>query len=309
MMRSVGVLALLAPALLVTTPPAHAAAPLMCGAWRVTIDLNDHDAPDPDRARSDVVLGTPRGDVIRTGGGDDVVCAGRGADRVFLGDGKDTGYGGRGDDLLDGGGRVDHLSGGAGDDLLRGREGWDQLEDSLLTPGNDRVYGGVGRDTFRHANPGDVYFGGDDRDFFAVPAECDACDGVITYLGGPGNDLASTGTGAEAFDGEDGVDTVSYVNLAGLGDPGVTVDLAIAGPQDTGPGGADTLGSVEDLVGSYSGADLLYGDDGPNRIAGLGGADQLYGRGGDDDLEGGEQADLCDGGEGTNAYQDCEEIL
>ncbi|MEZ0578118.1 calcium-binding protein [Nocardioides sp. MH1] len=307
-------LALVAPALLVPTvasssAPAGAVQRPTCAGRPVTIDLNRAGAPDPDRRRSDVILGTPHRDRFRTGGGDDVVCAGRGADRVLLGKGEDTAYGGPGDDFLDGGDRSDHLNGGAGGDSIWGRGGWDQLEQSGLSRGADAVYGGAGNDTMRNATAGDLYYGGADRDFFTDAADCGSCDPAVAifYLGGGGNDLLVSGGGKELLNGGDGSDTVSYVGLVEEPGPGVTVDLEVAAPQATGPGGTDILQSIENLVGSSEGDDVLSGDDGPNRLAGGNGADQLFGRGGDDDLEGGDGADLCDGGAGTNQYDGCEE--
>jgi hypothetical protein len=56
-------------------------------------------------------------------------------------------------------------------------------------------------------------------------------------------------------------DTASYATAGS----GVTVSLAIAGPQDTMGAGVDTLIGIERLIGS-SGNDTLTGDGLANRI-------------------------------------------
>ena len=60
---------------------------------------------------------------------------------------------------------------------------------------------------------------------------------------------------------------------------GVTINLA-TGTANDGTS-TDTLISIENANGSAF-ADIIIGDDGPNRLNGLGGADQLTGAGGDD---------------------------
>lgn len=95
----------------------------MCGGQVVTIDLNEPDAPNPNRDADDVVLGTPAGELIRTGNGVDVVCGGPGEDAISLhGDvptvAREAAYGGAGND---------HLIGSPGNDLLVGGRGSDEV--------------------------------------------------------------------------------------------------------------------------------------------------------------------------------------
>ncbi|MDZ5619534.1 calcium-binding protein [Nocardioides bizhenqiangii] len=97
--------------------------PAMCAGQVVTIDLNDPDAPDPNRDDSDVVLGTPIGELIRTGNGVDIVCGGPGEDVISLhGDApagaREAAYGGAGND---------HLVSSPGDELLVGGPGPDEV--------------------------------------------------------------------------------------------------------------------------------------------------------------------------------------
>jgi serralysin len=82
----------------------------------------------------------------------------------------------------------------------------------------------------------------------------------------------------------------------------VTVDLALAGQQNTGGGGIDTLSSIEDLTGANFN-DVLKGNDFANTLRGLAGNDDLDGRGGNDNLVGQDGADTLSGGEGRDVLQ------
>jgi hypothetical protein len=135
-------------------------------------------------------------------------------------------------------------------------------------------------------------------------------------IGGPGDDLLSGGEGPDLLGGEGGADTVR--GFGGddllLGDRGesedpdlieggdgvdtiafdslrnpIHVDLAVAGPQDTGEG-IDTIEGVENVLGSEN-DDVILGDGGPNRLDGGEGDDTIEGRGGDDTLLGGNGVD------------------
>src|SRR5947209_3367758 len=82
---------------------------------------------------------------------------------------------------------------------------------------------------------------------------------------------------------------------------GVTVNLGIAGPQQTGGAGADTLSGIDNLEGSPF-ADALTGDSHANTIVGGKGEDALDGAGGDDHLaarDGAHDVVLC--GPGTDS--------
>jgi Ca2+-binding RTX toxin-like protein len=107
--------------------------------------------------------------------------------------------------------------------------------------------------------------------------------GDDTLRGFAGNDSISGFSGVNLVDGGPGVDAVSY-DHDDPSQPGVTVDLGQAGPQDTGIGN-DTLVALESITGSPN-ADSLIGDGGANRIVGLLGNDTLDGRGGNDELAG-----------------------
>jgi Ca2+-binding RTX toxin-like protein len=85
----------------------------------------------------------------------------------------------------------------------------------------------------------------------------------------PGNDLLhSTNQLTDTINGLGGIDTVSYV----LATSGVNVSLCIAGPQNTGGSGIDTLIAIENITGSNF-ADTLQGDSGNNALDGGQGSD------------------------------------
>ena len=111
----------------------------------------------------------------------------------------------------------------------------------------------------------------------------DAGNNVLT--GGAGNDMLLGGAGDDTLDGGAGTaDTASYATAGS----GVTVSLAIAGPQDTVGAGVDTLIGIERLIGSSSN-DTLTGDGLANRIDGGAGDDTIDGGAGNDILIGGAQ--------------------
>jgi Ca2+-binding RTX toxin-like protein len=102
-------------------------------------------------------------------------------------------------------------------------------------------------------------------------------DGADTLMGRGGDDILDGG-GSPA-------DTASYAEAHS----GVTVDLGIAGPQNTGEG-FDTLIGIENLTGSAF-ADTLKGDAGGNNLTGGAGDDTLIGMGGQDQFHGGDGID------------------
>ena len=110
--------------------------------------------------------------------------------------------------------------------------------------------------------------------------------------GGAGNDLLVGGAGADTLKGGEGnLDTISYRNSKG----GVTINLD-AGTARGGDADGDTLGGIENVIGSMH-DDMLTGTDDTNSLWGRAGADRLYGKDGDDYLYGGEGDDTLDGGD------------
>jgi hemolysin type calcium-binding protein len=138
--------------------------------------------------------------------------------------------------------------------------------------------------------------------------------GPEELVGGPGRDelygregedkLAGDGPGAkpakDAIDGGAGVDTVSYAERSAS----VGVDLRRRGGHGA-RGEGDTIAHVEGVQGGL-GADILTGDDGPNRLFGTppgvyrARGDRIRGLGGDDLLTGGPGDDLVEGGPGAD---------
>ncbi|NQE60549.1 hypothetical protein E1H18_237 [Caulobacter sp. RHG1] len=216
--------------------------------------------------------------------------------------GADTLIGQKGDDVLNGGGGDDTLDGGDGDDRLDGGEGSDTADYSFATAGvavdltlsGLQATGGAGSDTLisienLRGSAFDDKLTGDGNANVLIGAA-----GNDILLGGAGDDVLRGGAGDDLIDGGAGYDTVSYGDLW---TSGVTVSLALAGPQSTGGAGVDTLVSIEALVGSRY-ADKLTGDAGANKIDGGDGDDIIDGGAGDDILDGGSGSNTIDGGDG-----------
>jgi Ca2+-binding RTX toxin-like protein len=219
--------------------------------------------------------------------------------------------GGDGNDTLDasGGAGFDEgllepvtLIGGNGDDHLTGGGGSDTL---YADPGNDVIDGGeAGPDTLTYqTSPGPVTvdlsksgpqntgaFGTDQitniDTLIGSPYDdtLTGSDHGEVIQGGDGNDVLTGRGGNDTLDGGPGIDTASYSTPPAGVTQGVMVDLGIAGPQQTGGAGADTLTGIENLVGSPF-ADELTGDSQANTIVGGAGEDSLNGAGGDDHLD------------------------
>jgi len=232
--------------------------------------------------------------------------------------------GGEGHDVFDasGGAGFDgtssqpvNLVGSNGNDHLVGGSGNDKL---YADPGNDVIDGGQGLDSVTYqtspgparvdlskAGPQDTgAFGADElaRVELLIGSQYNdaltGSDGANLIKGGNGDDVLTGRGGDDALDGGPGSDTASYRELPAAATQGVTVHLGIAGPQNTGGAGSDTLTAVENLAGSPF-ADDLTGDAQPNTLTGWEGEDSLRGEGGDDHLaarDGGRDLVTCGAG-------------
>jgi VCBS repeat-containing protein len=151
------------------------------------------------------------------------------------------------------------------------------------TAGDDTLIAGTGNNIINAGDGNDVLTAG---------------TGNNELHGGAGNDLLFSGTGNDLLDGGTGIDTVSYAHATA----GVTVDLSLLTPQNTGGAGTDTLTGIENLVGSNFN-DSLTGDNNSNVINGGLGDDTLNGGGGDDFLIGGLGNNTLTGGAGADTFQ------
>ena len=152
--------------------------------------------------------------------------------------------------------------------------------------------GTAGDDTLVAGNGDNILNAGDGNDILT------AGTGNNELHGGAGNDLLYSGIGNDLLDGGIGNDTASYAHATA----GVTVNLSVSGPQNTGGAGTDTLTGIENLVGSNFN-DNLTGDNNSNIITGGLGNDVLNGGGGDDFLIGGLGNNTLTGGSGADTFQ------
>jgi len=235
--------------------------------------------------------GTSAGETLTGTAGMDLIEGLGGAD-VLEGLGND-------DELL-GGDDDDLLRGGTGDDVLDGGAGVDTADFSTALAGvvaslADGSASGDGNDTLEGVEnlTGSAF--GDSLTGDGGANRLVGLAGDDNLSGGEGDDTLSGGEGADTLAGGGGTDTVDYAD-AGLG---VSVNLGVATPQNTGGAGADTLSSIENAVGSAFG-DTLRGSSAANVLSGGGGADTLLGEGADDTLNGGSGNDSLNGGSGAD---------
>ncbi len=224
-------------------------------------------------------------------------------------------FGGLGADTLIGDSQANTLSGAAGDDVLAGRGGADLIngEEGVDTAVYDEktsavsvtlngatnvtVYvGGAAEDTLRNVE--NVVGGsvGDSLTGDGLANVLDGRGGANDLHGAGGNDTLIGGASDDLLDGGEGIDIASYAAAAS----GVNVTLGVAGAQDTGGAGHDTLVSIEVLQGS-GWDDVLTGDGTENGLIGGAGQDWQQGLGGADVLSGGDGHDSVWGGDGDDA--------
>jgi Ca2+-binding RTX toxin-like protein len=266
------------------------------------------------RGGDDRVDGGAGDDVLHGGDGNDDLRGGTGRDtasyaqaaaavRVDLGIGGAQATGGGGTDTLT---DIEDLTGSAFDDTLIGSSAANRLSggagnDVLVGSTGDILDGAAGSDTVSYANAAlwdltvdlaisGVQTGGTLLNIENIigSAGFDTLKGDVganQLSGGAANDMLMGRGGDDVLDGGDGADTGSFAEASA----GVTVDLALAGPQNTGEG-VDTLISIENLTGSAF-ADTLKGTSGDNALRGGAGDDALVSLGGNDILDGGDGLD------------------
>jgi len=153
----------------------------------------------------------------------------------------------------------------------------------------------------RGTTSNDYLFGTDLNDFIYGGAGDDTIDGGAgndKLAGEDGNDTFLGGAGADAMSGGAGVDTVDYSSSRDA----VNVSLR-AGTGSGGDAQGDTLGGIENLIGSNNPlGDTLTGDSGNNVIDGRYGNDFLFGSDGNDTLIGGLGNDTMSGGADADTF-------
>ena len=214
------------------------------------------------------------------------------------------------DDRLAGDASVNAVRGGAGDDVVSGNA----LGEAQVGEGLDLLDGGAGSDIASFAgysgNVVAVLNGAFDVTGNVAGVNVATLRGIEGLEGGSGNDRLVGDDRANVLLGRGGNDDLSGGNgmdmlEGGLGDDilvggegtdtarfagttGVTVDLRMAGIQNTGLG-SDILVGIENLIGG-SGDDVLIGDDAANVFTDTGGSDTYVGNGGTDTVDYGSAA-------------------
>lgn len=265
------------------------------------------------RGGNDILFGGAGHDVLTGGGGDDRLVGGIGRDTAIyagaaigvtvnlgLSESQDT-VGSGTDRLIE----VENIVGSAFDDALTGTDGDNAIEGGA---GNDVLIGLLGIDTVSYASAE----GGVTVRLALAGAQntraggSDTLSGFENVLGSAFDDflwgdnaanVLEGGTGDDSLDGNGGIDTASYASATGR----ITVDLSLAGAQDTSGAGSDSLSSIENLIGTAFG-DLLRGSAGANHLFGGAGIDFLEGGAGADRLIGGDGRDTLTGGAGADRF-------
>ncbi|MEL7462998.1 MAG: calcium-binding protein [Pseudomonadota bacterium] len=209
--------------------------------------------------------------------------------------GDDTLSGGLGDDVLDGGADNDTAdfsgAGSATQAILLNRDG---IAQSTLSSGRDVL---IGIENLIGSDFDDRLFGDAAANRIEGGDGGDTIDGVAggdSLFGGAGNDGFRARGGPDLFHGGYGVDFVNFTDSTG-------VNAFLDGSGTNGRAAVgDTFTDIENLIGSATGGDLLFGDEGANRLTGLGGNDLIRGRAGVDQLEGGAGDDTLIGDEGAD---------
>jgi Ca2+-binding RTX toxin-like protein len=293
--------------------PTASAAPPRCFGADATIVGTDG---------ADLLVGTPRRDVIVGRGGSDtirgkdradLICAGRGDDVVKGGDGIDLIFGNGGDDRLIGGpGAFNQIVPGPGDDFVNGGPAFERGGDEVIyLRAKNGVVADLGAGTVEGEGTDEVvnveWLIGSQHDdvLTGTDLEYDVIfgaggDDVINAL--EGDDGLGGGAGDDEIDGGPGFDMLADWVLADIyGLAPVTGPLTVDLMAGTLAGnGSDTFVDIEGSQGSPS-DDVMVGNDEGNDFVVLGpGRDDVSGGTGDDLIDGGPGTDDLDGGAGTD---------
>lgn len=295
---------------------------------------------------NNVLLGGAGNDTLSGGDNGDQLEGGAGDDLLFGDASKDVLSGGDGNDQLFGGASLDGLRGGLGNDLLNGGLERDvaYYNNSIinglgsigatagvtvnlgLTGPQNTVGAGIdtllGIESLVGSKFNDTFTGNSGGNFLSGDAGNDSLFGLAgddslfgdtgddQLNGGAGDDQLTGGSGNDTLDGGIGIDTVVYSEFDSSNGTtaGVTVNLNLAGAQNTVGTGLDTFVSIENLLGSKfndtvtgnGGNNFLTGEAGNDSLFGLAGDDRIFGGIGDDQLNGGSGNDTLNGGYGTD---------
>lgn len=214
------------------------------------------------------------------GNGVNNVLSGLGGTDCLLGNaGNDTLLGGNGNDTLNGGIGSDVLNGGLGTDTAAYNDGPGYLgalggvNVNLSLAGFQNTGGGgvdqlVGIENLVGTNFNDTLTGNGANNVLSGLA------GNDFLFGGAGNDTLNGGLGNDLLNGGLGIDTVDYSHTPVCGTTflgasvGVKVNLNLQGvAQNTVGAGVDTLGGIENVIGS-SFNDILTGNVSKNVLTG-----------------------------------------
>ncbi|MBC7281877.1 calcium-binding protein [Hoeflea sp.] len=217
------------------------------------------------------VIGTEKGDSLKTDVGDDIL------------DGR------AGDDILDGGVGADEMSGGKGDDTYHvdnsadvvvelADEGTDTVISSITRTLSDNVENLTLTGTLNIIGTGnslDNVITGNDGD-----NQLDGLDGNDILDGGAGADQMNGGFGDDTYYVDDSQDVVieDWDLLGGTDTVFSTVTFTLGANVEK----LELIGNANIDGTGNSGANTIKGNDGDNVLDGRGGADQMFGGAGND---------------------------
>jgi len=259
-----------------------------------------NDTVSGDGDADDIDGGTGYLDTLYGGTGNDIITDPDGAKYAFgnsendiIQIGYDAGwnqgvaslYGGSGNDTISATGalnsaiglvvRTDEVSGvGDGDDIVSLRNSY--TASTVFLGGGSDVFGYLPFGSSNGARTDTVY-GGAGADTIASGI------GIDVLFGDAGDDSLEGGLDADTMYGGSEVDFISYASSAGAVTMGLTGGVGIGGDAQGDVAWTD----IENLTGSATQSDSLYGNASTNTILGLGGDDTIEGLGGGDSLDGG----------------------
>ncbi|MBO9502986.1 M10 family metallopeptidase C-terminal domain-containing protein, partial [Brevundimonas sp. A19_0] len=222
---------------------------------------------------NDQMRGNSGNNSLRGNGGNDVIDGGLGEDTVVF-------SGNRSQYTITWNGQIGTVVGPDGTDTITNVE-YLQFADQTIaaTPtGGLLVAGDITSETINGTGFADTIggLGGNDTiNGFAGNDVLDGGSGNDVLNAGDGDDILVGGIGNDTLNGGNGHDIADYSSAFG----GITMD----GTSVSGAAGNDTLGGIEEVIGSVF-SDLMTGGAGDDVLRGGGGVDVLNGGGGHDRL-------------------------